>query len=166
MTDLPAPFTPADCDVRDYPYLPVDVSRLFSSEFHAVSNDGEWRAGVTLWLKSFHQVPAGSLPADDIALARLAEFARDMRAWNKVRSGALRGWALCQDGRLYHHTVAEKALRAWIRKLNQRKSSAAGTAKRYERKFDPNEFDQQLAIADRMLRRLSQPNPGAAGFGE
>ena len=32
MTHLP--MTPPNCDLREFPYLPVDVVRLFSSEFH------------------------------------------------------------------------------------------------------------------------------------
>jgi hypothetical protein len=34
-----------------------------------------------------------------------------------VRQGALRGWAKCDDGRLYHPVVAEKANEAWGQKL-------------------------------------------------
>jgi hypothetical protein len=89
---LPSPLVPGNVDLRDFPYMPMDIARLFGSEFHAGANDAEWRAGVTLWLKSFHQVPAASLPADDVALARLAEFGRDMKAWGKVKGVALRGW--------------------------------------------------------------------------
>src|SRR5215204_6616482 len=105
---MSAPLTPAECDLRDFAFMPLDIVRLFGSEFHALANDTEWRAGVTLWLKSFHQVPAGSLPNDDVALARLAEFGRDLRSWKKVKTGAMRGWRLCSDGRLYHPVVAEK----------------------------------------------------------
>ncbi len=90
--------------------MPMEVERLFGSQFHARVNDSEWRAGVTLWLKSFHQVPAASLPDDDVALARLAELGRDVRVWRRIKRRALRGWVRCQDGRLYHHVVAEKAL--------------------------------------------------------
>src|SRR5947209_7876606 len=107
---LPDPLLPAHVDLRDFPYMPMEVERLFGSEFHAQSNDAEWRAGMTLWLKSFHQVPAASLPDDDVALARLAELGRNVRSWRRVKSGALRGWVRCRDGRLYHRVVAEKAL--------------------------------------------------------
>jgi hypothetical protein len=94
--------------------MPVDITRLFGSAFHARATDAEWRAGVTLWLRSFHQVPAASLPQDDVTLARLAELGRDLKAWRKVKAMALHAWVLCRDGRLYHPVVAEKALEAWI----------------------------------------------------
>src|SRR5690606_6486157 len=104
-----------------------------------IASDAEWRAGLILWLKSYHQVPAASLPDDDVALARLAEFGRDVRGWKKVRDVALRGWVLCDDGRLYHPVVAEKALVAWIGMLGKRRFSDIGNAKRWKIAFDSTE---------------------------
>lgn len=118
---MTAPLTPPDCDLRDFAFMPLDAGRLFGSEFHAIASDSEWRAGVCLWLKSWHQVPAASLPNDDTMLCRLAEYGRDIRTWRKVRDVALRGWILCDDGRLYHETVAQKAVEAWERKQAFRK---------------------------------------------
>lgn len=46
---MTTPLTPKDCDLRDFQFMPMDISRLFGSRFHAVCNDAEWRAGVTLW---------------------------------------------------------------------------------------------------------------------
>lgn len=120
MSDLPEPLTPADCDLRDFPFMPLDIVRLFNSEFHARSNDAEFRAGFTLWCKSFHQVPAGSIPDDDVSLARLAELGRDVKGWKKLREGALYGWMKCSDQRWYHPVVSEKAIEAWNGKKAQR----------------------------------------------
>ena len=117
---LPDPLSPVDCDLRSFPFMPLDIARLFNSEFHAMADDTAWRAGLTLWLKSFHQVPSGSIPDDDILLARLAELGRDVKAWKKIREMALHGWVKCSDGRLYHPVVAEKAAEAWKGKVNQR----------------------------------------------
>ena len=105
--DLPDPLVPSAVDLKNFPFTPMYRSRLFGSSFHARANDAEWRAGVTLWLKSQDQVPAGSLPNDDIDLCRLAELGRDVKAWRKVKDMALHGWALCSDGRLYHPIMAE-----------------------------------------------------------
>ncbi|HGM8473132.1 TPA: DUF1376 domain-containing protein [Pseudomonas aeruginosa] len=95
--------------------MPLDIARLFGSEFHARASDGEWRAGLTLWLKSYHQVPAGSLPDDDVALARLAEYGRDLKSWRAVKDGALHGWVKCSDGRLYHPWSRRRRWRAGCR---------------------------------------------------
>ena len=131
MNDLPAPLTPADCDLRDFQFMPVDIVRLLGSRFHAIATDAEWRAGVTLWLKSFHQVPAGSLPDDEVELCRLAELGRDHKAWRKIRAGALYGWKKCSDNRLYHPVVCEKAVEAFSRKQQQRERSRRANESRW-----------------------------------
>ena len=131
MTDLPEPLTPADCDLRDFQFMPMDIVRLFGSRFHAIANDAEWRAGITLWLKSFHQVPSASIPDDEVELARLAEFGRDLKSFRKVRVNALHGWVKCSDGRLYHPVVAEKALEAYKKKEFYRERSKKANAKRW-----------------------------------
>lgn len=132
MTEtLPEPLTPADCDLRSFVYMPVDIIRLFSSEFHAKATDAEWRAGFTLWLKSYHQVPAGSIPDDDVILARMAELGRDVDGWKALRAMALHGWVKCSDGRLYHPTVCEKACEAWEQKRGYRDRGRAGAEKRW-----------------------------------
>jgi hypothetical protein len=85
--DLPSPPIPTGADLRDFPFTPMFRSRLFGSSFHARVSDAGWRAGVTLWLKSWDQSPAGSLPDDDIDLCRLAELGRDLKSWRKSPLG-------------------------------------------------------------------------------
>ncbi len=155
LMSLPEPLMPADCDLRDFQFMPLDIARLFGSEFHARASDGEWRAGVTLWLKSYHQVPAASLPDDDVALARLAEYGRDLSSWHGVKEGALHGWIKCSDGRLYHPVVAEKALEGWLQKLQGRLRGGKGNAKRWKLAFDPKELEAQVLEASRLLRALN-----------
>ena len=154
MSD-PDPLTPEDCDLRDFPGMQIDIGRLFGSEFHAKCDDSSWRAGVTLWLKSFHQVPAGSLPDDEISLCRHAELGRDLKLWAKLRANALRGWERATDGRLYHRVVAEKVLEAWLHKLNQRLSSGAGHAARYGIPFSPEQIEREIEHAMQLLARIS-----------
>ena len=154
---MTAPLVPRDLDLQDFPFMPVDIWRLFGSEFHARSDDAAWRAGLTLWLKSYHQVPASSMPNDDVALARAAELGRDLKTWKRIKADALRGWILCDDGRLYHPVVAEKALEGWIEKQMQIKSSEAGNAKRYGRTFDAAAVDTIIQDAVGRLKALN-PN--------
>lgn len=121
MTDaLPEPLVTAEVDLRDFAFTPMYRARLFGSAFHARVTDAEWRAGVTLWLKSQDQAPSGSLPDDDIDLCRLAELGRDLKTWRKIRPGALRGWVKCSDGRLYHRVIAEIVTAQWKGKQAQR----------------------------------------------
>lgn len=113
------PLTPDGCDLREFPFMPLDVVRLRDSDISAISSGDEFRCAVLLWCASWHQVPAASLPDDDIILAQLAGYGRVVKEWKKVRDGSLRGWVKCSDGRLYHPVVAEKANEAWMRKLER-----------------------------------------------
>ena len=125
--DLPAPLTSADVDLRDFPYTPLFRARLFGSNFHAHADDASWRAGVTLWLKSWDQVPAGTLPDDDVVLCRLAELGRDIEAWRAVKEWALHGWIKCSDGRLHHPVVADGINEAWESKCEKRQRARAAS---------------------------------------
>lgn len=145
---MTAPLTPAAGDLRDFPHVPIYRAKLFASEFHAQATDSEWRAGLTLWVKSWDQVPAGSLPVDDVALCRLAELGRDLKSWKKIKAGAMRGWILCTDGRMYHPTVAEGVNNALTAKVTQRIRTAAGRIAQLQKKLDAatdTEEKQRLA---------------------
>lgn len=113
LTKLPPPPVPADVDLRSFDDMPVDVARLRTADMQVEVTPEQGWYGFQLWCASWHQVPAASLPNDDAKLAFLAGLGRDLRTWKRVRSGALRGFELCSDGRLYHSVVAEKALKAW-----------------------------------------------------
>ncbi len=133
MTDLPDPLVPSDVDLRGMPYMPLDVVRLFDSDFYALSNGAEFKAGLSLWCKAFLQVPAGSLPNDERLLAHLSGAGA---AWPKVRDMALHGWVKCNDGRLYHRTVAEKALDAWKARTDRRARTEAARKARQSSRAD------------------------------
>jgi hypothetical protein len=116
VSDLPNPLTPADCDLRDFGYMPVDVQRVCDSDLAALESPEACWAAFLLWCKSWHQVPAASLPDDDRVLAKFTGYQRAPEAWAAIREGAMRGWIKCTDGRLYHPVVAEKANEAWFAK--------------------------------------------------
>jgi len=149
--DQLAPLTPADSDLRDFQFMPLDVVRLRDSDIAAVSTGDEFRCAVLLWCVAWHQVPAGSLPDDDVVLSQYAGFGRVVREWQKVRDGALRGWVKCTDGRLYHPVVSEKVNEAWAGRLKHREKKEAErqrkAAERAARKAqeDANEAAQQAA---------------------
>jgi hypothetical protein len=154
--ELPDPLVPADADLRNFPFTPIFRSRLFGSSFHARVNDSEWRAGVTLWLKSWDQVPAGSLPNDDIDLCRLAELGRDMKAWKRIRENALRGWFLCKDGRLYHAVVAEGINEALEGKDAQRARTLKARLAALRKRLAETSDTEQCAHLTEEIERLSQ----------
>lgn len=154
--ELPAPLTPHDCDLKDFPHTPIYRARLRGSSFNAKASDAEWRAGVTLWLNAQDQVPAGSLPDDDTELCHLADLGRDLKTWKKVKAMALHGWFKCSDGRLYNKTVAEVVNKQWQSKIDQRnktlKARIAALQKRLDQATDQGTKDE---IADQ-IKRLQQ----------
>lgn len=118
-TEAPAPPMPPDADLRDHRYMPLDVVRLRDAAIVDEVSADEFRAAVLLWCAAWHQVPAGSLPDNDVQLAKFAGYGRVVGEWMKVRKGALYGFVRCGDGRLYHPVVAEKALQVWGSKLER-----------------------------------------------
>lgn len=130
MDQRPAPLVPAEVDLAGYEFMPLHGDRLFGSDFNARCTDAEWRAGVTLWWKAWKQVPAASLPDDDVALARLAELGRDVKGWRRLRANALSGFVACSDGRLYHPVLSRLAIEAWDRRIKDRERKARWRAGR------------------------------------
>lgn len=122
------PLTPADCDLRDFAFMPLDAARLLDSDLFALSTGDEFKAALALWCKAWVQIPSGSLPDDDRVLAHLSGAGPK---WRKVRDMALRGFIKCSDGRLYHSIVCEKANEAWAKKQSYRDRSKKGNAKRW-----------------------------------
>lgn len=114
----PAPLTPADCNLQDFAFMPLDVARLRDSDMAAYESPEACWAAVLLWSAAWHQVPAASLPDDDRFLAKAAGYGRVVKEWMNVRDGALHGWIKCADGRLYHPVVAQKAMESWRAKLH------------------------------------------------
>lgn len=130
----PAPLTPPDSDLRDFPFMPLHVARLRDSGMAAEGTpEGCWYA-VLLWAAAWHQLPAGSLPDNDAALMRLAGLGRDARTWRRHREAALRGFRLCSDGRLYHPVIAEQVASAWQAKRTQRWRSEVARIRKHNQR--------------------------------
>lgn len=123
------PLVPPDVDLRDFAFMPLDVARLRDSKIVDEVDGEAFRAAILLWCAAWHQVPAGSLPNDDGQLAKFAGYGRVVSEWLKVKDGALYGFVLCSDGRLYHPVVAEKAVEAWEKKAEYAERSNARAEK-------------------------------------
>jgi uncharacterized protein YdaU (DUF1376 family) len=121
---LSDPLVPADLDLRDFGFMPLDVLRLRDSELAIESSAEVFRASVLLWCASWHQVPAGSLPNKD---KTLSDYSRSGARWPRIRAEVLSRWVECSDGRIYNRVVAEKALEAKAAKDAQRARTKAAT---------------------------------------
>ena len=139
--ELPAPLVPAEVDLRDFAFMPLDVQRLRDSDLASDETPESCWAAVLLWCASWHQVPAASIPDSDQWQAKQAGYVSRGRVdaqWPKVREGALRGWVACSDGRLYHPVVAEKARDAWRSKLIQRHKTECARIKKHNQRHEIN----------------------------
>jgi hypothetical protein len=130
VADLPEPLTPANYDLRGFPFMPLEAARLRKSK--------QWRKAkkrpelafymLNLWLAAWHELPAGSLPDDDEDLADFAMCSND-DLWAEIKPLVMRGWMKCSDGRLYHYVVAEKVLDAWgTKRVQKNRTEAARVA--------------------------------------
>lgn len=116
MSNQPEPLTPPDCDLRCMPWMPLFGEKLFNSTFESHASDLAFRVAIKLYWECWRQVPAASLPNDDVQLCRLAGLGRDLKTWRKLRAdGVLHGFILCSDDRLYHRLIADEAIKAWNR---------------------------------------------------
>lgn len=146
MSDLPDPFTPPDCDLRGFPYMPLLVSRLRRSKAWLMAKR-QPELGfymMNLWTGSWHEYPAASLEDDNDVLADMAMCTP--ARWEKCRDAAMHGWVKCSDGRWYHPVVAEQAIEAWDRKGKRSEAGRKGNAMRWGSQTDRN------AIADQSPR--------------
>lgn len=135
---LPAPPIPADADLRHFPCVSINAADLRNSDMAIEGDPADNWFCMLLLMASWHQVPAGSLPTDDAKLAYLVGLGRDLRTWKKHKTGALRGWVLCADGRLYHPMMVE-AVQEALQKSRQQRTRIE---KRW--KNDAPSFDQPI----------------------
>lgn len=161
----PAPLVPPDCDLQDFPFMPLHVARLRDSDMAGEETPEACWYGLLLWASSWHQLPAASLPDSDAVMTKLIGLGKDVKTFRRVKTGAMRHFVLCSDGRWYHPIVAEQALSAWRGKLEQRwRTECARIKKRNQRdktEFPAPTFEEFHAglPASSRLSSVSGPSP-------
>jgi hypothetical protein len=161
MDELPPPPTPADADLTHYDDMPLEVRRLRDSGIAGVANAEVFRCAVLAWCAAWHQVPAGSLPDSDADLCRLVGLGRDVKTWNRIKAGVLRGWRKFADGRLYHPVVAEKVIGGWNgTRLNRWAKDCDRIRK--ENKAREKRKERPLALPDRPVALPLEWPPASA----
>ncbi|SCB10197.1 DUF1376 domain-containing protein [Cupriavidus alkaliphilus] len=151
MSEAPLPLTPPDCDLRDFPFMPLEINRLRRSKswLKAKRNPALAFYQINLWTAAWHDVPAGSLEDDDDVLADLAMC--DPAKWAKVRDEVMRGWVKCSDGRLYNPTVCEKAMESWAAKVERREKDEHERDRKRREREDRTRMFEQLKAAGQSL---------------
>ena len=121
--------------------MPLQVARLRDSDLAAEEEPEACWYAVLLWATSWHQLPAGSLPDNDTVLMRLVGLGRDKKTWAKFKTGAMRGFILCSDGRFYHPVVAEQVNEAWDGKVRQRHRTFCAAVRKHNERNPKNKVE-------------------------
>lgn len=127
---LPEPLVPSECDIDDFRFMPLEIERLRKSKAWLKCRRRPELAYymLNLWMRAYHEKPAGSIENDDDVLADAAACSPvDFPA---IRGDLLRGWIACSDGRLYHPVVCEKVLEGWVHRLRARYASRCETRRK------------------------------------
>lgn len=118
-----------DMDLRHLPYMPLKIDRLRRSKAWLRCKRRPDLAFymLNLWMRAWHEVPAGTIEADDDILADAAMCTPDQ--WQVMKDDLLHGWELIGD-RYVHSIVTEIATEA-AEKLNRdrRRTKAARASK-------------------------------------
>jgi hypothetical protein len=157
VSSLPEPLTPTESDLRGFDNLQLDVDLLPKSKLANYAEAEAFRAAVLLWCEAWKQVPAASLPDDDLELRAICGLQRDAATWERIKKDALHKFIKCSDGRLYHKVLAEKANKAWESRLRYRalgKAGAEARAKAYAKPDGTPEAQQSESEGEE--RRLKE----------
>lgn len=122
-------------DLRDFPFMPLHIARLQKSKAWLRCKRRPELAFymLNLWMRAWHEVPAGSIENDDDVLADAAMC--EPRRWAKIKDEVLLGWV--DDGttgRLIHPVVTELAEEAWTSKQKQRQRTEGARQARLQTK--------------------------------
>jgi uncharacterized protein YdaU (DUF1376 family) len=112
-------------DVRCLPYMPLQIERLRKSKAWLRCKRRPEMAFylMNLWMRAWHEVPAGSIEDDDDILADAAMCSPEV--WTSIKADVMQGWET-RDGRVFHSTVTEIATDSAgkLRKNKNRTASA------------------------------------------
>ncbi|WP_312222585.1 DUF1376 domain-containing protein [Rhizobium rhizoryzae] len=100
-----------DLDVRCLPYMPLVIETLRKSKtwLRCRRRPELGFYLINLWMRAWHEVPAGSIEDDDDVLADAAMCSPEH--WPEVKAILLEGWE-ARNGRIFHKTVTDLATEA------------------------------------------------------
>ncbi len=117
---------PADLEAKGWS-LDLDYEKIEQSDTWAIASPEQRPWLLMLWLMAWRQVPVASLPDNDrLIAARIGMPVEQFSAWKDI---LLSGWELANDGRLYHKTLTQHALRMAEKRGKDRARVAAFRAK-------------------------------------
>jgi hypothetical protein len=144
----PQPLVPAEINLETFPWAPVRLAFLSGHPLALAQQAEPFRALVLLIAQAWRQQPAMTVPDDDIQLASMAGFGRDVDAWLAVRDLVMQGWILCSDGRWHHPEPAAWAMQSWDAKKSDERFRAKQSARARSRRPGVNRDADEPDIAD------------------
>jgi hypothetical protein len=144
---------PSDIEAKGWS-LDLDYERIEQSDTWAIASSEQRPWLLMLWLVSWRQVPAASLPNNHkLIAARLGMPLEKFTEWADV---LLSGWELATDGRLYHKTLTNHVLSM----ANKRNKDRARVANFRAKSQDTNaDVDACNALHTRDQHVSSTPTP-------
>lgn len=135
-----------DLDVQRLPYMPLQIERLRKSKawLRCKRNPEIAFYMVNLWMRAWHEIPAGSIEDDDDVLADAAMCSPEK--WEELKDDILKGWDR-RDGRVWHSTVIEIATEA-VGKLRMNKSRTAAAR-------EARELQRRSSVADAVTENVT-----------
>lgn len=132
MTELPTPPAGPELDLRHFPWMRIDITRLKNSNTWIKARPHPAARGVmlSLWVAAWHQVPAGSLPNDDDLIRHFADVPAD--TFKVVRELAMSGFILHSDDRFYHPVLVEIAIESLMTSLTRKSQAKKAATKRWD----------------------------------
>lgn len=106
------PLVPAEVNLESFPWAPVRLAFLSGHPLALLPNPEPFRALVLLIAQAWRKQPAMTAPNDDVQLAAMAGFGRDVNSWLTVRESVMQDWVLCSDGRWHHPELTSWALQS------------------------------------------------------
>jgi len=137
-----------DLDVQCLPYMPLQIERLRKSKAWLRCKRRPEMAFylMNLWMRAWHELPAGSIEDDDDILADAAMCSPDV--WTSIKDEVLVGWER-RNGRLFHSTVTEIATEAASKlRKNRSRTAAAREALQQRRDSTVTEIATEAATSD------------------
>lgn len=138
------------------PEMPLEVGLLKDASVIVSITDTAFRAAVLLWAASWHQIPAASLPDDDRILALLSGYGKSVSEFIEIKDQALWKFIKCSDGRWYHPTIANKAIRTWEYRQSYRKRMAEARAAKADKNQKP-ERGKRRSVTEAIKASITDP---------
>lgn len=121
------PLVPPEVDLRGWPRM--QINRFWLREQRRVLTPSQFGHFIALIDASWDEIPAGSLPSDRRALARLCGISINLRYFYNNLPIILSGFLFCSDERMYHPSNSETVLKAWKVKVSSEAMRAAKARK-------------------------------------